>query len=247
MNAKTSRLLAAALSCGILGACLRLLLYRIGFNDKNILSATHPLHRICLWMTALLAIYLLLAIRRLKGSNDPGQNFPKSTLRRMGLLSAGCLMTLHGLTLTEDIDSLLALIRMVLAFGSACGMVACALLPGKLRRVHIFSRGVICLFFTLDMLARYQNWSGNPQLPDYVFQVFACALLSLTSYHRLASGVGLGKPRMLLWCGHMALFLSLLCAAGPETRSFYLGGAIWAAVCTLPAGIPANNQKEDQP
>ena len=231
MNAKTSRLLAAALSCGILGACLRLLLYRIGFDDKNILSATHPLHRICLWMTALLAIYLLLVVRRLKGSNDPGQNFPKSTLRQMGLLSAGCLMTLHGLTLTENIASLLALIRMVLAFGSACGMAACALLPGKLRRVHIFSRGVICLFFTLDMLARYQNWSGNPQLPDYFFQVLACVMLSLCSYQRLAFDTGLGKRRMLLFTSLMAMYLSLLCAAGPETPIFYLGSTLWAGSC----------------
>ena len=231
MNTKTSRLLTAALSCGILGACLRLLLYRIGFDEKNILSASHPLHLICLGMTALVAVYLLLGIRRLKGSCDPGANFPESILRRMGLLSAACLMTLYALTLTKNIPSLLGLGRMALAFGCAGGMALCALAPRKLRRVLIACRGVICLFFALDMLARYQQWSGNPQLPDYVFQVLACVMLSLCSYQRLAFDTGLGKRRTLLFVSLMALYLSLLCAAGPETPVFYLSGALWAGTC----------------
>lgn len=235
MNDKNSRLPTAALSCGVMGACLRLLLYRIGFDEKNIISASHPLHLICLGMTVALAVYLLLSIRKLKGSSDPKLNFPGSALRRMGLFCAGCLMTLHGLTLTEEIRSPLELSRMILAFASAGGMAVCALLSGKLRQVHILCRGLISLFFALDMLCRYQDWSGNPQLPDYVFQVLACVMLALCSYHRLAFDTGLGKRRTLLFCSLMALYLSLLCAAGPETPIFYLGGALWAGACMCTA------------
>ena len=242
MNAKTSRLLTAVLSCGTLGACLRLLMYRIGFDEKNILSASHPLHLFCLGMTAMLAVYLLLHTSRLKGSSDPNLNFPRSGPRQMGLFSAGCLMTLHALTLTEETSSLLALCRMLLAFGSAGGMVLCALFPGKLRRVHIVCRGMICLFFALDMLARYQVWSGNPQLPDYVFQVLACVTLCLCSYHRLAFDTGLGKRRTLLFTSLMAIYLNLLCAAGPETPIFYLGGALWAAGCICTAETPPEQE-----
>ena len=231
MNTKTSWLLPATVSCGILGACLRLLLYRIGFDEKNILSASHPLHQACLVITVLLAVSLLLQVRRLKGSSDPNLNFPKSRLRGVGLLSAACLMTLHAMTLTEKIPSLLALVRMILAFGCAGSMALCALLPRKLRRAQILCRGVITLFFALDMLARYQQWSGNPQLPDYVFQVLACVMLSLCSYQRLAFDTGLGKRRTLLFVSLMALYLSLLCAAGPETPVFYLSGALWAGTC----------------
>lgn len=238
MNTKTSRLLAVALSCGILGASLRLLLYRIGFDERNILSSSHPLHLLCLGLTALLAIYLLLSIRKLQGSSDPGVNFPNSPLCRLTILCAGCLTTLYSITLTENIPSLLALARLMLAFGSAGSMILCALLPRKLRRAHILCRGVVCLFFALDMLLRYQVWSGNPQLPDYVFQVLACVMLCLCSYHRLAFDTGLGKWRMLLFTSLMAVYLCLLCAAGPETPVFYLGGALWAAGCLCTAEAP---------
>lgn len=240
MNDKTSRLLAATVSCGALGACLRLLLYRIGFDDKNILPSSHPLHLICLGMTALVVIFLLLATRKSHGNIDPKLNFPNSYLRGMSLLSTGCLMTLYAMTLTESITSPLAMFRMILAFGCAGGMAVCALMPGKLRRVHILCRGVITLFFALDMLARYQFWSGNPQLPDYVFQVLACVALSLCSYQRLAFDTGLGNRRALLFFSLMAMYLSLLCAAGPETPIFYLGGALWAGacMCTVEAPMP---------
>jgi hypothetical protein len=193
-------------------------------------------------MTVGLAIYLLLNIRKLKGSDDPDVNFPKSSLRQMGLFSAGCLMLLHALTLTEETSSLLAVVRLVLAFGSAGGMVLCALLPQNLQQVHIACRGVIILFFALDMLSRYQSWSGNPQLPDYVFQVLACVMLSLCSYHRLAFDTGLGKRRTLLFVSLMAMYLSLLCAAGPETPIFYLGGALWAGACMCTAETPAQEE-----
>lgn len=241
MNAKISRLLTAALSCGILGACLRLLLYRTGFDDKNILSSSHPLHLICLGMTAMLAVFLL-TVCAVKLRKDLIYRFPESPLRQICLLTAACLMALHAVTLREDISSLLTFGRLVLAFGSAAGMALCALTQEKLRRVHMVSRGVISLFFALDMLARYRVWSGNPQLPDYLFQVLACVMLSLCSYQRLAFDAGLGKGRKLLFFSPMAVYLSLLCAAGPETPVFYLGGALWAAGCMCTAELPAQEE-----
>ncbi len=245
MNSKTSKLLRTVLGAGALGFCLRTVLYRVGFDEKNILSSTHPLHLICLALTVSVAVYLLREIRELDGSNDPAVNFPESPLRSLGIFVAACLIAVHSVTLARDVPSPLEAARMVLALGSALSMVLCALVPGRFQGLHNFCHGLISGFFALDMLCRYQNWSGNPQLPDYVFQVFACVLLALSSYHRLAFGTGLGKRQALLFCSLMGLFLCLVCVAGPDSRPFYLGGALWSGACMCTIQPPAEAIEED--
>ena len=247
MNPKIKNLTAAALGAGLLGLCLRLLLYRVGFDEKNILSSSHPLHLACLILCALLAVYLLWEIRRLSSGTDPAAVCSESSLLAVSIFAAGCLTAVHGVVLARDVHSPLAAVRTALALGSAVSMVLCVLLPGRFRNVHSFCHGLICVFFAVDMLCRYPDWSGSPKLPDYVFQVFTCALLAATSYHRLALDVGLGKRRSLLFFSLMGLFLCLLCAAGPDTRPFYLGGACWTWACIQSSEQPMKYEQEETP
>ncbi len=235
MDHKTSRLLGTALISGALCCLLRLVLYRTGFDEKNILSASHPLHLICLGLTALTVLSLLRQVLPLKGSVDPAVVFPASPLRSLGIFCAGCLLSLHGITLTENLYATLDYLRLALALISALSMLICALPLNRFRQVQTFCRGIIALFFCIEMLSRYRGWSGNPQLPDYMFQVLACVALTLCSYHRLAFDTGLGNRWILLLCGLTALQLSLLCAAGPETPIFYLAGTLWAGGCLCSA------------
>ncbi len=244
MYAKTPNLLPHSLAAGILGFCLRLTLYRIGFDEKNILSATHPLQLACLALTALMAVYLWLNVRTLGEKSDSVAKFPASPLRALGFLAAACFTAFHALTLVREISVPLNLLRIALAFAGSISMGLCALPYRRFRGLRALCRGIVCAFFAIDMLCRYQSWSGNPQLPDYVFQVLACAALSLLSYQRLAFDTGLGKRRRLLFLCPMGLYLCLLCAAGPETRIFYLGGACWAASC-LCSTQPAAKAKEE--
>jgi hypothetical protein len=243
MNPKNKRLTEIALWAGLLGLCLRLVLYRIGFDDKNILSDTHPLHLICLALTALTAVYLAFSLRGLKGSSDPVKNFPRNPLRNLAMGAAAVLTTLHAIELCGVSGDWMDKARTVLAFACAASMALCAL-PGIQPKPRTVALGIITIFYALDMLSRYQAWSGNPQLPDYCFQIFAGALLSLCSYHRLAFATGLGQRRALLFCCLMGLFLCLLCAAGPETGFFYLGGACWAGSCLCAIQPPAEEQEE---
>lgn len=242
MNPKIKKLFHAALGAGVLSLCLRLLLYRVGFDEKNILSSSHPLHLACLAIGACLSLFLFFAIRK---EENPGQFSPGQPLGALLLLAAGGLTAFHGLALIREAEATLALIRAGAALAAVLSMAVCALAPARLGTLHSLCHGIITAFFALDMLCRYRGWSGDPQLPDYMFQIFACVLLSLCSYHRLALDVGLGKRRVLLWCGLMALYLSLTCVSGPETRLFYLGGAFWAASCIHSA--EQEIKKEDTP
>jgi hypothetical protein len=235
MNLKTSKLLAAALGAGVLGFCLRLILYRTGFDDRHILSSSHPLHLACLGLTALLGICLLFALRSQEKPTNPAADFPPSLLRAVAALAAGGFMAYYGITLTGNTGDPLDLIHKLLAFVSGGCMLLCALVPLRFRRGQLLFRGLICLFFVADMLCRYRGWSGNPQLPDYVFQVPACVLLASASYQRLAFDADLGNRRWLLFSCLMGAFLCMLCTAGPESRCFYLGGAFWAGSCVCSA------------
>ncbi len=247
MNLKTFKLITAALGAGALGLWLRVALYHFGFDEKNILPATHPLQLLCIVLTLALVVYLLLEIRHLGGSGDPVKNFPDTPLRSMASLAAACLTAVHGLVLGREMSAPLEFARVALAMGSALCMALCAL-PGMFRKgVHIGLLFVISVFFAVDMLCRYQTWSGNPQLPDYTFQVFACILLTLCSYYRLAFHVGLGQRRRLLLCSLLGLQLCLVSIAGPETRAFYLGGAFWAGACICRAQPPEEEEQTDVP
>ena len=231
MNYKKYRPLFVALGAGFLGLLLRLILYRIGFDDRNILSASHPLHIACLVLTVVTAGYLLAAVQKLGKTKDPQRNFPDHPLRTAGSLAAGFLMVCYGMTLLRDTGSVLSVLRIVLALGAASAMALQFPPVRQIPALEICRHMVISVFFALDMLCRYRGWSGNPQLPDYVFHVFACVLLTMTGYQRLAFSVGLGKCRSMAFGSLMSLYLCLTCAAGPDTPIFYLGGALWAGSC----------------
>ena len=244
MRSKTAKLLCPALGAGALTLGLRLYLYRTGFDHKNILSSSHPLHLICMGLAGLMAIYLALAVSKLDGSGKARRNFPSHPLRSLAILVAGCLIAFHGITLFREASAILPRIRAGLALGAGCAMPLCPFVPRKKLTAQGLLHGIITVFFAVDMLCRYREWSGNPQLPDYVFQIFACILLCLCSYHRLAFDVELGKRRMLLWTSMMALYLSLTCVSGPETEIFYLGGAMWAGSCLCSPKPPMDFRRE---
>lgn len=246
MRSKTAKLLFPALGAGALTLGLRLYLYKVGFDHKNILSSYHPLHLICMGLAGLMALYLALAVRKLDGSKNPRRNFPAHPLRDLAIIAAGCLMAVHGIALLREAAAVLPRIRAGLALAAAGSMLLSPFVPRKKPIPQGLLHGIITIFFCVDMLCRYRDWSGNPQLPDYVFQIFACIALCLCSYHRLAFDADLGKRRMMLWCSMMALYLCVTCISGPETEIFYLGGALWAGSC-LCTTKPPMDFLEDSP
>lgn len=244
---QNQKLLLTAAGAGFVGLCLRALLYRIGFDEKGILSASHPLHMICLVLTAAVAVYLAFRAVTFKHRGEA----PSPRIRCLLGILAGYFLLIHGLTLARELSGLLSLVRCGLALLSAAAMAAAVLPFLKDRQFHMVCHGLICVCFAVDMLCRYQNWSGNPQLPDYCFHVLACVALSLCAYHRLAFDTDLIQPRMHRFCCLMALYLCLLSLVGPEPWEFYLGGCFWAAVCldvpVPPAEVPQQEEITDVP
>lgn len=232
---------ALAAGAGLLGILLRAALYRTGFDDRGILSDSHPLHLMSLGLTAAVTIYLVWNSFQTQ-SEDQDRPLVRFLL---GLLGSYFLL-IHTVTLFSRTMGLLELARFALALFSAIAAAVFVLPFGTHRRMRLVCLGVIIVGFGLDMLCRYRTWSGNPQLPDYFFHLLGGVMLSLGSYHTLALDTGLGKPRIQRFCCNMALFLCLLSLIGPDPWEFYLGGALWASVCALTPAPPTQEIREEE-
>lgn len=231
---KISALLIRCMIPGLLGLALRAVLYRTGFDDRGILSAAHPLHLACCALVCVTGVWLLLKLRSMK-KRDLRPGGARTLYRILGGIAAGALLLFSVPEFLKEGGGLLAQIRAVLALAAALSMPVSVYCPREFKLPRLAGRSVICLYFVVDMLCRYRNWSGNPQLPDYVFHVAALVCLSLCSYHRLAFCSGLSKRKTHVFFSLMAMVLCLMSLIGAESRTFYLSGALWAGfgMCTL--------------
>lgn len=256
---KSIHVLLAAAAAGLAGLCLRIALYRVGFDDRGLLPRMHPLHLACLILAlgAGLGSFLAakqqdLGYRHARFLNPWGRTFLMPAVSAALLWHAASLFALtRRQSFVPAAPGILIWVRMILALGAAGSIFVILWHPPRKEPVNLIFHCVVCLFFTVDMLSRYQSWSGNPQLPDYLFQILACACLALSSYSRMSLFGGLHNRRVHGFFSLTGLVLCLFCAAGPETPIFYLAGAGWSAAGVWAEDFPADtaktNKQEDMP
>ena len=227
-------------AAGLTGAAMRLLLYRTGFDEKGILSARHPLHLATMILAVCLVLWLVLELRT---RTDQYTHHPRLSLA-CGF--AGCILLLFGTVATEAPQAgTLHAIRLILSGAAALCMPLALWLNPRHPKAAFWCHCLICISFGVDMLCRYQTWSGNPQLPDYCFHVLACVFLTLSTYHRLAFGAQIGKLPALHFTCLTALLLCMMSTVGPDPWQFYLAGACWALSNFL-APIPPEQPKQEE-
>lgn len=236
---KKINLLLPALAAGAAGMVLRLALYRTGFDDRGLLIPGNPLHSLCWLLAIALGVFLLL---RLRGDGS-GLTLPRE-LRIFSAAAAAALLAFCAGDYVRDAQGGLQWARALFCALLAAATALEALAGIRRRAIHPALHTPACLFFAVDMLCRYQNWSGNPQLADYCFALAASVCLCLAAYHRLALPAGLGKPKAHLLFTLMGLCLCLYSLVGPEGGAFYLAGAFW--ILTGPDTIPGK-EKTDVP
>ncbi len=245
---KILQLLILCLIPALTGLVLRFFLYRTGFDEKGILSSSHPVHLICCALVAATVLWLTLQLKPMKKRDFRPAN-AAGICRILGGIGAGGLLAFSALGFFGEGMGILGKSRAVLALAAAVAMPLSIYAPREWKIPRLAGRALITLYFVLDMLARYQVWSGNPQLPDYVFHVPALVCLSLCSYHRLAFCTGIGKRKAHVFFSLMAMVLCVMALVGPEPKMFYLSGALWAGagMCTLtPPAYPKKETAEIQ-
>ena len=192
MNAmkKPSFLPCLALISGTAAFGLRKCLYAFAVDQRGLLISGHPLS-FALWaVVAAAAVFLLWQVRKPEGSNTYETAFAPSRL------SAGACAVLAGSLLVTVLNHTPALGNVaaawkVLGFLSAPAVMWAGICRSKGRKPFFVVHGLLCLFLLIHMVSRYQVWSSNPQLQDYIFELLA-AVASLVSVPIIASG-GAGK------------------------------------------------------
>ena len=221
---------------GILGAAalvLRQMVFAVATDGLRLVVASHPLV-LALWaVTAVTVLLVLIRVWGLDGGRKYAANFPASTASAAGCaILALCMMVSCALNLDR---SSMGYLHYGLGLAGGCCLIFLTYARFRGINTSFLFHIVVCAFFAIHMVGRYRPWSGDPQLIDYVYEVFACVGLMLFAYHQAAFQLGLGKRRIQLIIGLLTGFCCLVCLPKCEAPLLYLGGAAWTLtnLCTL--------------
>lgn len=224
LNAKTTP--RAVLALGAVGFALRKLLYLIALDGKNLLLRGTPLE-LGLWLVTGAA--LVLAVLGAKKAEESELDCPVFAFK--GQESLGCLVLALGIAATVVSDGMpgngLETARFLLGSASAATLILGVVYQRK-GQAPFVPYALVCVYFAVHMVGCYRMWSGNPQLQDYVFTLFACVALMLQAYQQGAWAAGCGSPRVLRFAGMAAVFFCMVCLSGTEDTVLYFTGGIWA-------------------
>ena len=247
-----------ALGCGGVSGILWALMLAFCLDEKGLLKG-NLLGPLILLVSLGVAVAAVLLTRPLGGSNRYGDNFAPS---KAGAISAFAAALGIGLLLVWNLGAmqdLLSFAWLVLGILSVPALILTGLSRLKGKRPHFLLHSLLCLFFGIHMANQYRNWSSDPQLADYVCQLFACVFLTLTAYFHAAFDVGMGRRLKHLFVSLMAAYFCMACVFVDGYGLFYLTCGLWAAanLCTLqpkprrqkpaPEEAPAPAQEGEQP
>lgn len=214
-------------ACGALGLLFRLLITVTGLDGKGLMIPWH-FAWICMWLvTAAAAVILVIGVAPIRGPATHRASFPRSLSGAVGCVLAALSAIGAAVTHFRNMDafSLLAYLQggvMVLAAVAFLLVAACRLLGKKpLFLFHV----VICAWFAVQMLDLYRTWSFDPQLHEYIFQLFACIALTAMAYQLASFDMGRISHRKLWAWGLAAVYL---CCASASDGLFFIASGIWA-------------------
>lgn len=235
---KISVLPFLVLAAGGVGLMLRVLLYTIQPDAGYLLPRNHPLHILCILLSLFVAAALVVIIRSLRGTNNYRDNFPASRLGGFGAFGAALFLAAVAASLFRSIENPLTFLCAVLCLLSVPSLIITAYSRMTGFRPKFYFHGIFCLFLTVYMICRYRVWSADPQVVNYLFQMFASVCLCITAYYRTAFDAGMGKRRLFLLFSLLSVYLCFLSLVGSGDSRFYFGCGMWAFSGLFPACAP---------
>ena len=224
---KLYRLPVAVVLFGLACLAFRFGLYAVALDEKNLLRS-HPLAYL-LWAAAALGAALIVAtVWKLEGSARYEDNFAASPAAAFGsfLLAGGIGLTVF--TGEAPMSGLPGQAWLVLGLLSLPMLVWAGLCRLRGKAPFFLTHGAPSLFLLLHIINRYQSWCANPQLNDYVFDLFALMTLAFFLYYTAAFAANCGNRRMQLGFGLLALLFGIGALSGGEAPFLYLGGIAFA-------------------
>lgn len=220
---------------GLVCLCMRQWLLRTGTDEKGLLVSGHPGMAISLLLLAVCVCILCLALRQ-----KQIYSFRKSPLSILSMIIFAIGYGFAAWKLLSSHSQTLSVIAAILGILSA----VCSLLIafGLLRkfRLHPLVYCPAVLFFMFLLTYRYQQWSGEPELQRYLFQMLSVVSLMISAYHRAALEADKKGARVYLLSSRASVFFSI--AAIPGSVYGVLYGC--AAVAIILDGFTVSKRQE---
>lgn len=234
-NVNILRRLTVALAAVAIG--LRYLMYATAVDEKGLLTPWNLPGVLLAVITVAVVALAIFGCRKVTEFETGADVIPGWVWGCV--LAVGIVLVLRAGSLKGDT---LAKLRLWLGWASVPCLLAVSLGLHLGKRPAFLFHAVVCLFFGLNLVDYYRLWSGQPQLMDYVFQLFGCVGLMLTAYQRTAFDVEAGNGRALRITELLAAFACLVCAADSGQALFYLAGGLW---CLMGLHAPAVQEVAD--
>lgn len=203
---------------GVAAMVLRFWLLKSGVDDRGLLVTGH----LGYILSYVLGLVLPIALFFVLGKGKPALHFAPMPLASVGFFVQAIGFGLAAWTLLSY--TTLAMRTVTGIFGIAAAL--CALVAGiyaiRGYRTHplFFCPGA--LFFACFLFCRYQQWSAEPELQRYVFQLAAAVLSMFALYQRSALGVNMGSSRQYLVWSRSAILLCLAAIPGSQLPLLWL-------------------------
>ena len=218
--------MAAAL--GGIALVLRRLLYGLAMDTRGLLVSGHPLETALIVLTGLVLLGIVLKAESLYGSEEYADNFRADKPAAVGHLLAAAGIYLTAVTHQPLMRNYIGQFWQCLGYLAPVCLAAAGYYRFRGQKPLFLLHLIPCLFLVFHIVDHYQQWSGNPQMQDYVFALLGAMTLMFFAFYSAAFEVGMGNRRLHLGMGLAAVYLCLAELAMTEYPFLYLGGAAWA-------------------
>ena len=224
MKHKRNDLLHTMVSLGAVLLALRLRLYIVAVDEKNLLVSGHMLSWLIWAVTAAALILAVTAALRTKETDTLPVSSPVAALGD-GLFAIAIAITVFAMGTPA---SVLEKVRMAAGYLCVPCLGYAAFCRAKGKPVFFGCFAVVCVFFALYLVSCYRLWSSNPQLQDYVFAMLTCAAVTIFAYQSAALAAGIGSKCLWLAAGMLTVAFGIAAVCQAENGLLYMAAAGWA-------------------
>ena len=240
----SGKLSVIMLILGIAALMMRRELYATAVDAKGLLIRNQPLG-IALAVLSI-GVLVRLAPVALKRKNGSGcdNDHAASLAAAFGSVAAGAGILVTVLTEVPVMWGYLTDAWRILGLAAPVCLILAGFARLLGRKPFFLLHVVVCLFFLVHIVTRYQLWSSNPQLQDYVFALLGAAALLLFGFYTAAKEADCGNESMRQGMGLAAVYLCLAELARSSSPALYLGGLLWVLTdLCAPKAVAADEKK----
>ena len=219
--------LSVTVCWGILALVLRRQLYATGVDVKGLLVENHPLSIALTVLTIGVLIRNVLTARKKEGTPTYEELYSGSLTGAIGNVAAGAGILVTVLSADSGMGSYLESAWRMLGLAAPVCLLLAAITRMLGKKPFFLLHVVVCLFFVLHIVTRYQLWSGHPQMQDYLFSLLGAMALMFFGFYSAALEAGCGNLPVMRGMGLAAIYLCAAELAHTSCPALYLGGIVW--------------------